>query len=249
MGAFSFGKGEKMTVQKLYVKSPYEGNGLKREFDITFDWLKGHQEHIKVYVRNGAGVLAETTNYKMEQDKSTEVWKVEYLAVGEPLAEGEKLIIVRELPLVQVLNLVNQGPFFAEDVELTFDEVVMMIQQLGERVGRSLKFGVDIDAENEFDTTIPMVPGKTFRVREDGKGLESTEDPGLAYEKAAVARDEAIVARNIAVDSKNIAVNAKDIAVERASYTEKIISAGFLLAEDLCVVDGKVCLVFNEGDE
>lgn len=242
-----------MTVQKLFIKNKYEGDGNNTTFPITFEWPKDHPEFIQVWVRNGAGVLAKTDNFLLKSGANDDIWNVSYPSVGEPLGRGETIVIVRELPLLQVLNLVNQGPFFAEDVEVTFDEVVMMIQQLNERLGRSFKVGVDIDGETSFDTTVPIVPGKTFRVNDAGTGFEVTEDPGQVYEKTVAEKDKAESAAtsaqkaaNVAEAQKNEATRQAGIATERASYTDRIIAAGFLLAEDLTVVDGKVCLVFNE---
>lgn len=60
------------------------------------------------------------------------------------------------------------------------------------------------------------------------------------------AKADAQNAANVAEAQKNEATRQASIATERASYTDRIIAAGFLLAEDLTVVDGKVCLVFNE---
>lgn len=162
MGAFLFGKVENMTVQKLFIKNMYYGNGANRCFPITFEWPEEHPEYIQVYVRNEAGELSQTTDFKINYSSDTEEYHVHYPVGGEVLKAGEKITIARELPLQQILNLVNQGPYFAEDIEVTFDEMVMMIQQLNDKLGRSLKVEIDIDSDDDLDLNVPAIPGKGF---------------------------------------------------------------------------------------
>ena len=221
MGAFFFGKDENMTVQKLYVKNKYIGDGNNTVFPITFEWAKKHPESIQVWIRNSAGALGKTDNFMLKTSSNEDIWDVVYPSVGEPLGKGESIIIVRELPLLQVLNLVNQGPYFADDIEITFDEIVMMIQQLNERLARSFKVAVDIDGENTFDTTVPIEPGKTFRVKDDGTGFEVTEDPGqvLPLAKAeleALVREHAEAVKDL-TDIKDEAETAKTDAQNAAN--------------------------------
>ena len=225
MGAFFFGKDGNMTVQKLYVKNKYFGDGANTVFPITFEWAKKHPESIQVWVRNNAGVLTKTDNFWLKTSSNEDIWNVVYPSVGDPLGQGETITIVRELSLLQVLNLVNQGPFFAEDVEITFDELVMMIQQLNEKLARSFKVAVDIDGENTFDTTVPIEPGKSFRVKDDGTGFEVTEDPAQVLplaksELEAVKREHAEAVQDLTVikdevesaktDAQNAAQRAYD---------------------------------------
>ena len=145
-----------MTVQKTYIKNKYTGDGSNTLFPITFEWPKDHPEFIQVWVKGSEGKMVQTNNFALRLQANTEKWNVVYPINGAPLAAGAVIVVARELPLQQILNLVNQGPYFAEDIEVTFDEVVMMIQQINEKVGRSFKVGVDIDGETSFDATIPV---------------------------------------------------------------------------------------------
>lgn len=170
-------RGDDMTVQNSNVKNIYIGNGSTTSFPFTFPCPKA--EYIKVFVRKN-NLIAQTDDFTVDLDNAT----VTYPKSGTPLAAGENLVILRELPLKQPLNLVNQGPFFAEDIETTLDEEVMMIQQLREQLGRSLTVPVDIDGETYFNTSIPIEAGKSFRVKDDGTGFEVTTDPGKVIDEA-----------------------------------------------------------------
>lgn len=236
-----------MTVQNTIVKNVYLGNGSTTVFPFTFECKKS--EHIQLFIKDAAGNIASTTNFSIDLEQK----KITYPKTGEPLPEGQKLIILRQLPLHQLLNLLNQGPYYAEDVEETFDEVVMMLQQVSERLGRSLTISVDIDAESSFNTIIPLEAGKTFRVKDDGTGFEVTEDPGKVIDEAKELLELNTEQANIAVNSSKQAQisekNAKNselISTENAAHTEQIISAGFLLANNLVIKDGQICVVYKE---
>lgn len=259
MGAFFFGKGENMTVQKLYVKNKYYGDGANTVFPITFEWAKKHPESIQVWVRNNAGVLTKTDNFLLKTSSNEDIWNVVYPSVGDPLGQGETITIVRELSLLQVLNLVNQGPFFAEDVEITFDELVMMIQQLNEKLARSFKVAVDIDGENTFDTTVPIEPGKSFRVKDDGTGFEVTEDPAQVLplaksELEAVKREHAEAVQDLTVikdeveSAKTDAQSAANVAVE-ASRKVEYLKDSYVTAEEFYqdVDDNNWALAINRA--
>lgn len=149
MGAFFFGKDENMTVQKLYAKNIYKGNGTNKSFPFTFECPENHPEFVRVFVREN--YLNETTNFAIDMQNRIVTYPVD----GEALPEGANIIITRELPLTQVMNLVNNGPFFAEDIETSLDEIVMMIQQVNEVVNRALTVDQDsTDVPNEVMASI-----------------------------------------------------------------------------------------------
>lgn len=160
-----------MTVQNTNSKNIYIGNDVTTVFPYTFQIAARHINYIKVYIETN-GINAETDNFIIDAEAKT----VTYPKSGKPLTVGEKITIKRKVPLVQMLNLVNQGPYFAEDIEVALDEIVMMCQELSEEFGRTFGLPVSIDAEN-IDGTLPFEPGKSFAWRKDGKGFELTENP------------------------------------------------------------------------
>lgn len=190
-----------MTVQNTITKNIYIGNGSTTSFPFTFPCPKS--EYIKVFVRKN-NLIAQTDDFTVDLDNAT----VTYPKSGTPLAAGENLVILRELPLEQQLNLVNQGPFFAEDIETTLDEEVMMIQQLREELSRSITIPVDIDGETYFNTSLPIEAGKAFRVNSDGTGFEVTEDPANVLPLSREILNQTIDAKNEAEKYGEIAVNS-----------------------------------------
>lgn len=191
-----------MTVQNTNNKNIYIGNGATTVFPFTFYVIKENPEHIKVYVTNDEGIDVETDNYIIDMDAQT----ITYPKNGTPLAEGKKITIARVLPLFQLLNLVNQGPFFAEEIEKAFDKNVMILQQIDEKVSRTLKTAISVEGE-KFDATLPLKAGKSIKVNDNGDGFELTEDPAKVLPLAQAAEKNA---NESAIDSKKSANDARD---------------------------------------
>ena len=225
-----------MTVQKNLVKNIYVGNGSTTQFPITFDVNTEHPEYIHVYLTNDDNITTETENFTVNLTAKT----VTYPKEGQPLATGKKLVIMRELPLQQLLDLINQGDFFADDIEQAFDDLTMITQQLSEKLARAMVFSVEVA---DFDNIIPLAPGMSFRINDAGTGLELTEDPAkvlpqaqnllqqttqqanIATEKAnaaAVSETNAAESESNAAESEETALDAADRAEEAATKAETI---------------------------
>lgn len=201
-----------MTVQKDVTKNIYVGNGSTRTFPFTFECPAEHQEYIKVYLMQDDGTALATSDYQLDMDAR----QITYPSSGAALPEGKKLVIMRELPLQQMMNLVNNGPYFAEDVELAFDENVMAMQQIAEKLNRSIIMSVDIDGD-AFVNEVPFEAGKSFRIADDGKSIVLTEDPARVLPLAQEAYAQAQAQAQSAYSSAAAAAKSEDSAAASAS--------------------------------
>lgn len=201
-----------MTVQKDVTKNIYVGNGSTRTFPFTFECPAEHPEYIKVYLMQDDGTALATSDYQLDMDAR----QITYPSSGTALPEGKKLVIMRELPLQQMMNLVNNGPYFAEDVELAFDENVMAMQQIAEKLNRSIIMSVDIDGD-AFVNEVPFEAGKSFRIADDGKSIVLTEDPARVREIVLEASDTAQAQAQSAYASAAAAAQSEDSAAASAS--------------------------------
>lgn len=126
-----------MTVAKETTRSgPYGGDSVTRSFPYRF--RIDDKSHLRV-VR----VLADGAETSLELDREYVVTGVGNrdggsVVLSQALVSGEELVILRDQPLTQQMDLVNQGPFFAEDVERAFDHAVMRDQELAERLSRAV---------------------------------------------------------------------------------------------------------------
>lgn len=225
-----------MTVQNANNKNIYVGNGATTVFPFTFNMVEANPDHIKVYVSNDNGVDVETDNYTVDMDEHN----ITYPKNGTPLENGKKITIARELPLFQLLNLVNQGPFFAEELEKALDKEMMIIQQLKEQLSRTLSMGISVDGD-AFNSFVPLVPGKSFRINDDGTGFETTEDPAKvlplaqsALEETKAARDEAQEIKDSVGDGIEYVIDNIEVAKEAA---EKAHAASLVIDEALIAAE------------
>jgi hypothetical protein len=211
-GLLRYGKEQNMTVQKDVTKNIYVGNGSTRTFPFTFECPAEHPEYIKVYLMQDDGTALATSDYQLDMDAR----QITYPSIGAALPEGKKLVIMRELPLQQMMNLVNNGPYFAEDVELAFDENVMAMQQIAEKLNRSIIMSVDIDGD-AFVNEVPFEAGKSFRIADDGKRIVLTEDPARVLPLAQEAYAQAQAQAQSAYSSAAAAAQSEDSAAASAS--------------------------------
>lgn len=200
-----------MTVQKDVTKNIYVGNGSTRTFPFTFECPAEHPKYIKVYLMQDDGTALATSDYQLDMDAR----QITYPSSGTALPEGKKLVIMRELPLQQMMNLVNNGPYFAEDVETAFDEIVMAMQQIAEKLNRSIIMSVDIDGD-AFVNEVPFEAGKSFRIADDGKSIVLTEDPAKVLPLAQGVYAQTQAQAQSAAASATAAAKSEDSAFESA---------------------------------
>lgn len=200
-----------MTVQKDVTKNIYVGNGSTRTFPFTFECPAEHPEYIKVYLMQDDGTALATSDYQMDMDAR----QITYPSSGTALPEGKKLVIMRELPLQQMMNLVNNGPYFAEDIETALDESIMALQQIAEKLNRTITMSVDIDGD-AFVNEVPFEAGKSFRIADDGKSIVLTEDPARVLPLAQEAYTQAQAQAQSAAASAAAAAQSEDSAFESA---------------------------------
>ena len=204
-----------MTVQKDVTKNIYVGNGSTRTFPFTFECPAEHPEYIKVYLMQDDGTALATSDYQLDMDAR----QITYPSSGTALPEGKKLVIMRELPLQQMMNLVNNGPYFAEDVELAFDENVMAMQQIAEKLNRSIIMSVDIDGD-AFVNEVPFEAGKSFRIADDGKSIVLTEDPAKVLPLAQSKLEATTAQANIAAAKAAAAAESESKAESYAANAD-----------------------------
>lgn len=130
-----------MTVPSDVNKHIYAGNGVTKVWPYTF--LLYDASHLQVWVKRGdeESALLER-GYVLNEQEKTVTYPPE--GTGEaPLSAEDQIIIMRVVPVLQLLDLLNQGEFFAEDIETQFDLIVMMIQQITETLRRAVVGPVD----------------------------------------------------------------------------------------------------------
>lgn len=196
----------------------YNGNGNATEFAYQFKIL--NRTDIKVLLTDADGKeKLLTKDYYVDVEKS--VVRYPGYAVGAEVPESErpavlpagwKLTIYREVPVTQETDLPDQYPF--NQVEDIGDKLTMIAQQLTDTTDRSLKIGVS--KSTDIDTVIPWENGKSFRISDDGKTLELSEDPAKVLPLAQGVYAQTQAQAQIASASAAAAAKSEDSAFESA---------------------------------
>ena len=128
-----------MTVSSDTSKSgPYLGNGVTTTFAYLFKILADTEILV---VRTNADtsetVLTLGAHYSVT-GVGSDTGNVVLSAPADDLPTGTSLTLYRNVSLTQELDLVNQGEYFAEDIETALDRQMMATQQVDEKTERAL---------------------------------------------------------------------------------------------------------------
>ncbi|EMH2394530.1 hypothetical protein AB9W60_000229 [Proteus mirabilis] len=177
-----------MTVSTELSHEEYVGNGVTTDFDFRFRIFES--KHLIVVVADSEGnetTLKNGTDYTIVGAGSYHGGKV---VLNKPLAQGWKILLERDLPVVQETDLRNQGKFFAEVHEDAFDYLTMLIQKAlgtfslslrkptylsnyydakGNRIANLAppKLGSDSANKDYVDNSIKDIDSKTLRVKDN----------------------------------------------------------------------------------
>ncbi len=159
-----------MTVPSEIARSgPYLGNGVTSSFAYGFRILA--DTHLRVTTVDGAGIESVLTlgaDYSVTGVGNALGGSVILTA---PLAVGLQLVITRDVPATQEVDLENQGAFLAEVIEAALDKAIMLIQQEGERSDRTVTLPVTSDG---VSTSLPgAVANAVLGWNADGSALEN----------------------------------------------------------------------------
>ncbi|MFJ1253428.1 hypothetical protein [Cupriavidus sp. CuC1] len=152
-----------MTINSATRKAgPFLGDGATTGFPFAFKvFAKGD---VQVTLTNTSGVestLVLDSDYSVAINADQTVspgGSITYPKAGSPMAAGYKLTVTGALQNLQPTSLPNNGPWYPKTVEDAFDRAVILIQQLGEKVGRAVQFPIsDLVPPS---VVLPSAPGR-----------------------------------------------------------------------------------------
>lgn len=127
-----------MTVSNEEYRNDYDGNDSTTVFPVDFYFLANAELLVvlTVVATRVETTLILDTDYTV-QDAGVPSGGSVTLVV--PPATGEKLTIVRNMPLTQLTDYAENDSFPAESHETALDRLTMLVQQLQEEVNRASK--------------------------------------------------------------------------------------------------------------
>lgn len=132
-----------MSVQSNANKNVYQGNGVTRNWPITFPYIQGTAANdIKVYLTQtgGADVLL-TSNYTVDAVGGQVVYPT--IASGlDPISSAYTITLIRVMDKLQSTTLSNQGAFNSSVIESALDKLTMEVQEIAEGQSRTIQYPV-----------------------------------------------------------------------------------------------------------
>lgn len=201
----------------------YSGNGNATEFAYQFKILDRTDIKVMLVKPDGSTQIL-SKDYYVDVEKNVVIYPG--YAPGAEIPESERppvlpagwrLVLYREVPITQLVRLPEIWPFNV--IEAMADKLTIICQQLKDKLSRALT--INESSASNIDTTVPWVPGKTFRVSDDGTHLQATEDPGKVIDEAKGLFNETTI------KAEETATNAQE-AKQAAAEIKTIYNSGGL---------------------
>lgn len=224
------------------TKHIYSGNGSQRNWTYTFPITD--PTDIKVYLTDpvGAETLL-TSNYEVETGNSRVVYPTVVSGL-DPLPSGWKITLLRQVPKTQLLDLVSQGSFNAENIETAFDKTVMGLQQLQEQLDRSLQYPVSSEegsGASEFLADVLQAVSDAQAAQTAAETAETNAETAETNAEAAQALAEAAVTAAQAQAARLSGTSTSSLLIEVASKT-------FTTQSGKLFEDGSWVLIYSYAD-
>lgn len=166
-----------MTVQTTTSRADYTGNGSTTAFTVPFYFLDStHIQVLRTQLSTGVvTTLALTTDYTVAGAGVAAGGTITCLVAP---TTDQKISILRNVPLTQLIHYVPNDPFPAATHEQALDQLTMGMQQLNEAVGRSLLLSANTTG---ISTSLPTpAANKIIAWNGSGAGLTNLDPSSLA---------------------------------------------------------------------
>jgi len=188
-----------MTVSSSTNRASYSGNGSTTVFAYGFKIFD--QDDLTVILRAADGTETTqtiTTHYTVSGVGSVSGGNVTFVTAP---ASGVTVVILREQPLTQGLDLVANDPFPSASFEDQLDKLTFMVQQHDEELGRAIKASrTNTLTGSEFTISAADRANKVFSFDSSGD-LSVTQELGTF--KGDWAASTAYVERDLVRDSSD----------------------------------------------
>lgn len=158
-----------MTINTDLSKRTYTGNGVKLDYDYDFKIPLASDLKVSLYDLDGVEhVQVLDTDYEITGAGSDAGGQVIFMAAP---ADDWTIILLSNADYTQPTDFKNQGRFFPETHENSFDRAVILARQLNERVSRSVLVPVSaVGVTGELDAILPL---QSVRLNAAGTAMEA----------------------------------------------------------------------------
>lgn len=161
---------------------PYAGNDAQTVFPFAFKVFAAADLEVRRAEGAVETVLTISTDYTVSLNADQDSAPGGSITTTAALETGQTLAITSNVAALQPVTVTNGGGFFPSVFNGVFDRLTILVQQLAERMSRSVT--IPITALGVTDLQIPVLAGAVLRWRADGTALEATELPDLSLSLA-----------------------------------------------------------------
>lgn len=139
-----------MTISTQTVKHIYLADGENRNWAYSFP--VADMSDVRLVVQNDAGAQTEPET-GVEVRSGVVIYPTEASGL-EPVASGSKVIVFRQTPALQGVDLTAQSGFDAEVLEKALDKLTLLAQEVQERLTRTVQVDLSDEGEPSVDSLI-----------------------------------------------------------------------------------------------
>ena len=188
-----------MTISTTTIKNSSSGNGSTSAFNYTFKITD--QDDIDVIIRSADGTETTktiSTHYTVSGVGNASGGAVTFTSGNIP-ASGETVVLRRDTPLTQSVDLIENDPLPADTLEDALDKLTSINQELQEQADRSLKISrTNTMTSTEFTTSATDRASKILAFDSSGE-LSVTQELGTFKSNWAASTTYAV--RDIVKDT------------------------------------------------
>mgnify|MGYP006921293577 CR=1 FL=1 len=158
---------------------PYTGNNVSVQYVFSFKvFADTDLVATRAVIATGVeSTLVLTTDYSVTRNADQDVDPGGYITLTAALADTYTLTLTSAVPGTQPAVFTNLGGFYPAVLNNALDRLTILVQQLKETVGRSLKLAVS--TPSGFDATLPApVPYGVVGFNGTGTGFAVTDPSG-----------------------------------------------------------------------
>lgn len=201
-------------INAITPRIRYVGDGITTTFSYLFPIFQN--QDISVYIDD----VLQTTNYSVNGAGNSNGGEVIFNTAPQ---KGQIITLLRNLEIKRTSDFQESGAFRAKAINYELDYQVACLQQLDEKINRSVIFPPHSQVQHSISLPIPQA-GKALVWNDDASALcNSVENLGTLETKLLEATNTAVTAQkeitqlsSISADAAQCAQEASEIAVNAA---------------------------------
>ena len=217
-----------MTISSEIASTYYTGDGVTTQFPIPFKFLSADDIKVTVVViATGAGTVLAPGQYTVTGAGNDDGGQLVYTPA---ITSAQKIVIQRDMPFTQDLDLQREGGLFVENIEDELDRIVMMVQQVRAELAAAAGNGqissivqnVTGPTSSTADRVATFSDGLGNRIKDSGKLITDFADVNHTHPENFIGK---MKSTDFTVTSSASYTTDSDLQFAMAANTSYVINA------------------------